>query len=457
MSRTRAGSRAWLLCLSALFVVLVTVPGALAQTSPSRPVPGTTTDERLDEAAAALTVWDAGDVRGNITLPDRGLFGAQVSWKSSDPWTVTRTGEVHRPAHGEHPAAVTLTATVKLTHRQTTRLFNLTVRPLPKKRPLKGYFFPYFAGEKYADGEQVYFAASRGNDPLHWDDLNGDTPVLTSTLGDKGVRDPFIIRSPEGDRFYLLATDLKIYGGQGWDHATRHGSKYIEVWESTDLVHWSKQRHVRVSGDTAGMTWAPEATYDKRLGAYVVYSASNLYSADDPDHKGTVNTRLMYATTRDFRSFSEPRVWEDTGENSIDATVVRDGDYYYRFRTDDGVVGSCTSDIVLERSKSLTAVDLPDTRPRNWQLVDDCIRTDFGLGWLEGPTAFKSNTEDRWYVFMDESSGRGYIPFTTRELANPSWSIPDNYDLPARSRHGTVLPVTKAELNGVRAAFPPAT
>jgi hypothetical protein len=455
VSCTRTRSRAWLVCLSALAlsVALVTAPRAIADMPPSAAVSGGVLDQRLNEAADALTVWDAGDVRGNITLPDRGLHGARVSWTSTDPSTVARTGGVHRPAHGEHAAAVTLTARVELAHRQTTRLFRLTVRPLPGKPPLEGYFFPYFAGEKYADGEQIYFASSRGNDPLHWDDLNGGTPVLTSTLGEKGVRDPFIIRSPEGDKFYLLATDLKIYDGQGWDYATRHGSKYIEVWESTDLVHWSGQRHVRVSADTAGMTWAPEATYDHRLGAYVVYWASNIYSADDPDHQDTVNTRLMYATTRDFRTFSKPRIWKDTGVNSIDATVVRDGDYYYRFSTDDGVVGSCTADIVLERSKSLTAVDLPGTTPRNWRLVDDCIRTNFGLGWLEGPTAFKSNNEDRWYVFMDESSGRGYIPFTTRKLDNPGWSIPDNYDLPARSRHGTVLPVTKAELNRIRAAF----
>ncbi|GAB3970421.1 hypothetical protein GCM10029978_043670 [Actinoallomurus acanthiterrae] len=444
-----------MLCLLALSGGLITAPEAAAAPL-NRAISGTSIDDPLDEAAAALTVWDADDVRGNITLPDRSLHGARVSWKSTDPSTVTPTGEVHRPAHGEHPATATLTATVKLAHHQTKRRFDLTVRPLPKRQPLKGYIFTYFAGEKYADGEQVYFAASRGNDPLHWDDLNGDKPTLTSTMGEKGVRDPSIIRSPEGDKFYIIATDLKINGGQGWDYETRHGSKYLEVWESNDLVHWSAQRHVRVSDDNAGMTWAPEATYDKRLGAYVVYWASNLYSADDPDHKGTVNTRLMYATTRDFRTFSKPRVWEDTGENSIDATVVRDGQYYYRFRTDDGVVGSCTADIVLERSKSLTAVDLPQTKPRNWQLVDDCIRTHFGLGWLEGPTAFKSNTEDRWYAFMDESSGRGYIPFTTRDLDSPSWSIPNDYQMPTRPRHGTVLPVTKAELGRFRAAFPPA-
>jgi hypothetical protein len=408
----------------------------------------------LDEAADALRVWDADDVRGNITLPATGPGGARISWASSDEDVVTPTGEVTRPAHGEPAASVALTATVELEGRRTTRDFDLTVRPLPQADPMEGYFFAYFAGEAYDDGEQVHFAASRGNDALHWDELNGGEPVLTSQLGEMGVRDPFIIRSPEGDRFFLLATDLRIYEGAGWDEAMRHGSRHIEVWESTDLVTWSEQRHVLVSGETAGMTWAPEAFYDETLGAYVVYWASNLYAADDPDHQGETYPRMMYATTRDFRTFSEPQVWNDPGAGVIDASVVKDGDYYYRFTTDDAVVGGCARDVVLERSTSLTAVDLPGTSPRNWQLVDDCIRTGIGTDWVEGPTAFRSNAGDVWYAFMDETPDRGYVPFTTPSLDAPEWSMPADYDLPDRARHGTVLPVTAAELDRVRAAFP---
>ena len=71
---------------------------------------------------------------------------------------------------------------------------------------------------------------------MNWDDLNNNHPILTSTLGEKGVRDPFIIRSPEGDKFYLIATDLKINGGNGWDAAQNNGSQSLMIWESTDLV-----------------------------------------------------------------------------------------------------------------------------------------------------------------------------------------------------------------------------
>src|SRR5438067_5181918 len=152
--------------------------------------------------------------------------------------------------------------------------------------PYAGYLFVYFTGEGTADGEQIHMALSRGNDPLAWDELNGGKPVLTSALGEQGVRDPFIMRSARGDKFYLLATDLKIYQGKGWDYEPRHGSRSLMVWESPDLVHWSAERSVDVAPPTAGNTWAPEAHWDAKTGQYVVYWASKLYSADDPGHTG---------------------------------------------------------------------------------------------------------------------------------------------------------------------------
>jgi hypothetical protein len=311
-----------------------------------------------------------------------------------------------------------------------------------------GYVFFYFTGEGTADGEQVYLAASRDNDPLHWDELGGGRPVLTSALGDKGVRDPYVIRSPKGDRFYLLATDLRIHGNGDWDAAQRFGSKHIEVWESTDLVHWSAQRHVRVAPDTAGNTWAPEAYWDRTINAYVVFWASKLYAADDPDHTGDTYNRMLYATTKDFRTFSAPKVWVDPGHSVIDSTVIEDRGRYYRFTKDERSASPdapCGKFIVAERARKL--------RDTSYDFVADCIGAgDIARG--EGPTVFKSNTENRWYLFIDEFGGRGYVPFTATDLASGDWRLATGYELPARPRHGTVLPVTRSELDAVRAAYP---
>jgi hypothetical protein len=66
---------------------------------------------------------------------------------------------------------------------------------------------------------------------------------------------------------------------------------------------------------------------------------------------------------------------------------------------------------------------------------------------------FKSNTEDRWYQFIDEYGGRGYVPFETTDLASGRWTASSSYSLPSSPRHGTVLPVTAAEYERLEQAY----
>ncbi|WP_326583693.1 family 43 glycosylhydrolase [Streptomyces sp. NBC_00481] len=313
-----------------------------------------------------------------------------------------------------------------------------------------GYLFAYFTGEGTADGEQIRYALSRGNDALHWRELNAGQPVLTSTIGEKGLRDPFVIRSPEGDKFYMIATDLRMYRNSSgsWDQVQRHGSKSIMVWESTDLVHWTDQRLVKVSPDNAGNTWAPEAYWDDSLGEFVVFWASKLYADDDPDHTGSTYNKMLYATTKDFRTFSAPKVWNDPGYSVIDSTVVKHDGTYYRYTKDERDPTSsspCAKFITGEKSTSLTST--------TYDFVADCI----GNGAMdrgEGPTVFKSNTEEKWYLFIDEYGGRGYLPFETTDLDSGEWTPSTNYQLPASPRHGTVIPVTQREYDRLLAAYP---
>ncbi|MFE5893022.1 family 43 glycosylhydrolase [Streptomyces sp. NPDC056462] len=400
-----------------------------------------------EQAAEALAVHNLDDVRGNLTLPATGSYGTKVTWSSANGDVISADGVVHRPAPGTGATTVELTATVTKGEASTTRAFTAKVPELPKHEALKGYMFSYFTGEGTADGEQLYAALSKGDDPLKWRELNDGKPVLTSTLGEKGLRDPFIIRSPEGDKFYQIATDLRIYGNGDWDAAQRTGSKSIMVWESTDLVHWTDQRLVKVSPDSAGNTWAPEAFYDAQRGEYVVFWASKLY--DNEAHSGDTYNRMMYATTRDFHTFSEPKVWIDRGYSVIDSTVIRHDGTYFRLSKDERNNSSSTPNskfIFEEKSDSLL-------NP-SWDPVAEGIGKG-AMNAAEGPLVFKSNTEDKWYAFLDEFGGRGYIPFETTDLASGTWTPATGYDLPAKPRHGTVLPVTQAEYDRLLRAYQP--
>ncbi|MGX1471925.1 UNVERIFIED_CONTAM: GH43 family beta-xylosidase [Streptomyces canus] len=400
-----------------------------------------------ERAAQTLTVHNLDDVRGNLTLPATGDYGTTVSWSSADAKVIEDDGVVHRPAHGDGSTTVELTATVAKGESKATRTFPAKVPELPANEALKGYMFSYFTGEGTSDGEQLYAALSKGNDPLKWRELNDGKPVLTSTLGEKGLRDPFIIRSPEGDKFYQIATDLRIYGNGDWDAAQRSGSKSIMIWESTDLVHWTNQRLIKISPDSAGNTWAPEAFYDAKLGEYVVFWASKLY--DNEAHSGDTYNRMMYATTRDFYTFSEPKVWIDRGYSVIDSTMIQKNGTYYRLSKDERNNSSSTPNskfIFEEKSDSIL-------NP-SWTAVAEGIGKG-AMNAAEGPLVFKSNTEEKWYAFLDEFGGRGYIPFETTDLDSGNWTPVADYDLPAKPRHGTVLPVTQAEYDRLLRAYQP--
>lgn len=398
--------------------------------------------KEVQSALDALTLHKIQDVRGNIHLPSTS-DGLKISWSSADTSVIKDDGRVTRQPKS---TTVDLTATID----SEKRTFTAKVNAAAQIDEFEGYAFSYFV-DSSLQGENIFFAASDGNDALTWTELNDGEPVLTSSEGTKGLRDPFLIRSFEGDTFYLIATDLSIGSGTSWDAAVRQGSHFLEIWESTDLINWSDQRHIEIAPSNAGNTWAPEAYYDEEMGAYLLFWASSLYADDDPDHTGESYHRMMYSVTRDFINFEEPVIWQDAGMSRIDSTVLREADVYYRFTKDEGGGGTGCVDIIQESSSTLS--DGLDS----WTTIATCIGRDAGTEAVEGPSAFKANPNDvhgeKYYLFVDEFGGRGYIPLQTDDIANPDWTVSSDYTLPTSPRHGTVLPVTAAELTALREAL----
>ncbi|MGO2634650.1 MAG: family 43 glycosylhydrolase [Galactobacter sp.] len=320
----------------------------------------------------------------------------------------------------------------------------------------EAYLFAYFTADSVA-GEKISLAVSDGNNAQKWIGLNDSEPILESDKGTKGLRDPFIIRSPENDKFYMIATDLSIGRTGDWNGSQRQGSRYIEIWESTDLVDWGQQRHVELAPENARNLWAPEAYWDDEREEYVVFWASKLYGPEDPDHTQTSPAQtMMYATTKDFTTFSEPKVWQNTGVSRIDSTVLKDGDTYHRFTKDEAQSQNCGGpDIFAETSTDLTQVTTADN---GWVMGEKCIGHNAGTGGVEGPTVFKANPGDvngeGFYLFVDEHGGRKYLPLKADAL-DGDWEAVTNISLPNPApRHGTVLPITESERQALLAAYP---
>lgn len=328
------------------------------------------------------------------------------------------------------------------------------------------YLFAYFTGAEGSDtDEQIYFSTSEDGSTWHDTRKAGD-PALTWDKQEKGVRDPYMVRSADGKKTYLIATDLSIYHRGGWGNAdaTNTGSKDLVIWESDDLINWSEPRAVDVASKIkgAGMAWAPEAIWDEDKQQYMVFWAT----ASDEENEVGDSTNMYYATTRDFKAFSDPVKWIDRDHSIIDTTVMKAEDGWYYRASGDG-------QITVERSRDPYATSTSKTAKdgNGWDYVGtlaDTFGTDAYSGAkLEGPELFRYNDDDivevdgvkmPYGLMADQyAEGKGYLPFRTADVNSTDksqWSTADDVDFgDLKKRHGTILPITAEEKERILAKY----
>ncbi len=300
---------------------------------------------------------------------------------------------------------------------------------------MSAYIFVHFTGEDKPEGEQIYFSVSK--DGLNWTDLNAGKPVLVSELGEKGVRDPFIVRHPKTGRFYLIATDLRMYTKKDWGAAVHEGSRDIIVWESDNLTDWSKAASYTVGIENAGCVWAPEAVYDRENGRFMVFFASFTRAdgkkpkcgGDEPGDK-----HIIYRCfTDDFRSFTSPEKYIEREQSIIDTTIINDGEKYYRFSKDE-----VSKKIILEVGDSL--------EKDAFSIIES--ETLGQLYGLEGPECYR--LPDGYFCLIADrfAEHKGYMPIVIDNIAEGKMHVleDDKYDMGAsRKRHGGVMEITDEE------------
>ncbi|WP_329596280.1 glycoside hydrolase family 43 protein [Streptomyces pseudovenezuelae] len=305
-----------------------------------------------------------------------------------------------------------------------------------------GYLMVHFTGEG-STGQQMYL--SHSTDGLHWNDLNGGGMVLRSTIGTQGVRDPAFVRSPDGSKYWIIATDLCIGCGQSWSQSINDGSRNLVVWESTDLVTWSKPWLLNVAGaiPDGRNAWAPEAIWDPATNDFVLYWATNV------PLNGATKHRIFYARTSDFRTITTPRIYIDRPGNQeiIDTQIIEVpsgvGNYRYVRASGDG-------QITLEGSNSILGT---------WTDLGNLSGIGLTGAQVEGPMWMKFNGTNRWALYLDQyASGGGYMPVVTTDPSDPA-----AYQKPASStynmggtkkRHGWIMNLTAAEESRVLARWP---
>lgn len=283
------------------------------------------------------------------------------------------------------------------------------------------FMFSYFKG----NGEDGLHLA-HSEDGLHWEALNNDKSFLTPTIGkDKLMRDPCMLYGPD-KKFHMVWT-------VSW------GEKGIGYANSEDLVNWSEQQYIPVMEHEpdARNCWAPEIAYDKDSKQYMIYWSTTIpgrFPETDTTGDGGYNHRMYYVTTKDFKKFSETKLFYDQGFNVIDGTVIKERDKYLMIIKDETRYPP-EKNLRLAKGKSFTG---PYGKP------GPPITGDY---WAEGPSIVKH--DGQWIVYFDKYRKKSMGAVVTKDWKE--WDdISEKLSFPEGTRHGTVLKVPERILQNIK-------
>lgn len=282
------------------------------------------------------------------------------------------------------------------------------------------WIFAYFK-DPAKDGLHLAYSI----DGYQWKALNNDQSFLKPEAGkDKLMRDPCIIRGAD-NRFHMVWT-------VSWNE------RAIGYATSADLIHWSQQQTIPVMDwDTTTINaWAPEIFYNKANEDYMIYWASTIpgkFSGAGMKKGSRYNQRMYYVLTKDFKKFTPAKLLYDKGFNVIDATIQQNDNDYIMFLKNESD-SPAQKNIRIATSQTLSGS------------YSDASKPITGNYWAEGPTVLKQN--NKWIVYFDKYIDHTYGAVESADLEK--WKdISDSISLPPGIKHGTILRITKAELQSL--------
>ena len=307
------------------------------------------------------------------------------------------------------------------------------------------YLFSHFKEKLTPDGEQVYFALSR--DGYCWEPLNGGAPILTCDKGAGGCRDVTFVKLKTGG-YIVLATDLCIvhrmdeHHNVDWKDCNHNGSKYLSLWRSDDLVHWGEQELVFFGREDFGCLWAPEVFYDEVREEYLIHWGSTV-AADGYNHMS-----IYCCTTKDFRTFSEPKLFFTKTNEILDSHIAKIGDTYHLFYKN-------SNDPPMNMHAMSKDLYGPYTHDETFA---DYMESLGNAGAYEAATTMIL-PDGRWCLLLDffgcEREKMGYVPFLSPAPGDAAFRMDKAaFTFPYGFKHGGVTEITQEEYDRLKAHYP---
>ena len=258
-------------------------------------------------------------------------------------------------------------------------------------------------------------------DGYHWSDL--DTVLLQPKVGNQKVmRDPSMVQGPDGT-FHLVWTS-SWRGDKGFGYAS-----------SRDLLHWSEERFIPVMNHepTTVNVWAPELFYDDEQKQFIIIWASCIPGRFEKGLEEDSNNHRMYmTTTKDFRNFSNARLFLDPGFSVIDAVIVKRANKDYVLVLKDNT-----------RPERDIKVAFSNSPIGPWQNISKAFTDNF----TEGPSVVKVKND--WLIYYDSYRKKIYEASSTKDFIHFN-NITNRVKIPEGHKHGTIVTVKNKFLNKLR-------
>lgn len=254
-------------------------------------------------------------------------------------------------------------------------------------------------------------------DGYKWTDL--DTTFIQPLVDQKVMRDPSIAQGPDGT-YHLV-----------WTSAWK-GSKGFGYASSKDLIHWSDQKLVDVMKQepTAVNVWAPELFYDDENKQFIIIWATTIPNRfprgiEDEDN----NHRMYYTITKDFKTFTDAKLFLDPGFSVIDCVIVKRGKDDYVLVLKDNTRPN--RNIKIAFAKNALG---PYTKASEA----------FSPNFTEGPAVAKVG--DEYLIYYDQYRDKIYGAMKTKDFKTFT-DFTKQVSVPAGHKHGTIFKVSKKTLN----------
>ncbi|MES2847738.1 MAG: glycoside hydrolase family 43 protein [Bacteroidota bacterium] len=258
-------------------------------------------------------------------------------------------------------------------------------------------------------------------DGYHWNDL--DMILLKPQVGNQKVmRDPSMVQGPDGT-FHLVWTS-SWRGDKGFGYAS-----------TKDLIHWSEQRLIPVmeKEPTTVNVWAPELFYDDEQNNFIIIWASCIPGRFERGIEEDSNNHRMYiTTTKDFKSFTDTKLFFDAGFSAIDAVIVK---------------RSAKDYVLVVKDNTRPERDIKVAFANNPQGPFTNVSKAFSDNFTEGPSIVK--VKDKWLIYFDSYRKKIYEAVSTEDFKTFQ-NIDSLVSIPNGHKHGTILTANKKILKKLK-------